>query len=198
MCSYAPHDMGDLITTLGGREAFTDRLSFLHFSNLANIGDEQAFLPVYQFHYAGRPSLSTQRARAYLETSFNTSVSGIPGNDDSGAMGSFAVLTMLGIWPVPGQDVYLLNPPLFSEVSITNPLTGKTATIRNKNFDPSDYSSNIYIQSATRDGKAWSKNWITHDFFTEGGVLELTVGNSESKWGTGTDDLPPSFSDYDL
>ncbi|KAH8697079.1 glycosyl hydrolase family 92-domain-containing protein [Talaromyces proteolyticus] len=111
---------------------FTDRLSFLHFSNLVNIGDHQAFPPVYQFHYTGRPGLSTQRARAHIDTSFNGTISGIPGDEDSGAMGSFVVFTMLSIWPVLGEDVYLLSPPAFSD------------------------------------------NWISHDFFTEGSVLEFT------------------------
>ncbi|KAI2770598.1 CAZyme family GH92 [Penicillium roqueforti] len=191
---YAPHDMGALIKTLGGAESFTSRLSYLHDSGLLYVGDEQAFLPVYQFHYSGRPGLSAKQSHFYIPSQFNTTVNGIAGNDDSGAMGSFVVLSMMGIWPVPGQDVYLITPPYFKEVSIRNALTGKVATIRNINFDPS-YKS-IYIQSAKWNDKPWTKNWITHDFFAEGGVLELELGPKESEWGTQIQDLPPSLSDY--
>ncbi|KAJ5823710.1 Alpha-1-2-mannosidase [Penicillium robsamsonii] len=191
---YAPHDMGSLIKTLGGAESFTSRLSYLHDSGLLYMGDEQAFLLVYQFHYSGRPGLSAKQSHFYIPSQFNTTVNGIAGNDDSGAMGSFVVLSMMGLWPVPGQDVYLITPPYFKEVSVRNALNGKVATIRNINFDPS-YKS-IYIQSAKWNGKPWTKNWITHDFFTDGGVLELVLGPKESEWGTRIQDLPPSLSDY--
>ncbi|CAI7602573.1 Alpha-1-2-mannosidase [Penicillium manginii] len=191
---YAPHDMGSLVQTLGGAEEFTKRLTYFHESGLLYVGDEQAFLPVYQFHYAGRPGLSAKYNHFYIPSQFNTTVAGIAGNDDSGAMGSYVVLSMMGLWPVPGQDVYLITPPYFKEVSIRNGITGKLATIRNVNFDPS-YKS-IYVQSAKLNGKEWTKNWVTHDFWTEGGVLELTLGSEESDWGTKMEDLPPSISNY--
>ncbi|KAH8690760.1 alpha-1,2-mannosidase, putative subfamily [Talaromyces proteolyticus] len=193
---FVPQDMGELIATLGGKDNFTSRLSYLHDSGLLYVGDEQAFLTVYQFHYAGHPGLSSKQAHAYIPSQFNNTNSGIPGNDDSGAMGSFESLSMMGIWPVSGQDVYLLNPPFFEEVSITNAITGKVATIRNANFDPS--YTNIYIQNATRDGKPWTKNWIDHDFFLNGGILEFTLGDNESGWGTNTEDLPPSLTPYNF
>ncbi|CAG7916394.1 unnamed protein product [Penicillium olsonii] len=192
---FAPHDMGSLIKTLGGAESFTSRLSYLHDSGLLYVGDEQAFLPVYQFHYAGRPGLSAKQSHFYIPSQFNTSVNGLAGNDDSGAMGSFIVLSMMGVWPVAGQDVYLITPPFFEEISVRNDLTGNNLTIRNINFD-SSYKS-IYIQSAKWNGKPWTKNWFTHEFFTKGGVLELELGPKESQWGTHIEDLPPSLSGYE-
>jgi putative alpha-1,2-mannosidase len=53
---------------------------------------------------------------------------------------------------------------------------------------------NIYIQNATLNGEPYSKNWIGHEFFTQGWTLELTLGDTESEWGTKEDDLPPSLS----
>ena len=101
---------------------------------------------------------------------------------------------MLGLFPNPGQNVYLIIPPYFESVSVTSPLTGKTATVRNINFDPS--YKNIYIQSATLDGEPYTKNWIDHSFFTEGKELVLTLGSTESSWGTQVADLPPSLGEY--
>lgn len=178
---------------MGGPQAFVDRLDYLHeYPRLFYLGDEQAFLPVYQYHYAGRPGKSAERAHSYIPSQFDDTYGGIPGNDDSGAMGSFAALSMMGIFPNAGQDVYFITPPFFEEVSITNKLTGKTATIRNINFDP-EYQ-NIYIQSATLNGIPYTKNWFSHLFFLEGGVLELTLGRNESSWGTRPEDVPPSVS----
>lgn len=187
---FVPQDHASLISTLGGPETFVRRLDYLHESGLLYIGDEQAFFPVFQYHYAGRPAKSSLRAHAYIPAQFNVSTNGIPGNDDSGAMGSFAALSMMGLFPNPGQNVYLITPPFFKEISITNGVTGKKATIRNINFDPK-YKA-VFIQEAKLNGKAYTKNWITHDFFWEGGVLELVLGDTESDWGTRDEDLPPS------
>jgi putative alpha-1,2-mannosidase len=44
------------------------------------------------------------------------------------------------------------------------------------------------------DGAPYTKNWIGHEFFVDGGVLELSLGSSESAWGTRYEDLPPSLS----
>ena len=188
---FAPGNMARLISTLGGPTAFVQRLDFFHDSGMAYIGDEQAFLDVFLYHYAGRPGKSSERAHFYIPAQFNASVNGIPGNDDSGAMGSFEALTMMGIFPNAGQDVYFITPPFFESVSITNGQTGKTATIKNVNFDPA--YANIYVQSATLDGETYERNWLTHSFFLEGGTLELTLGPAESAWGTRPMDVPPSL-----
>lgn len=114
------------------------------------------------------------------------------GNDDSGAMGAFATFSLMGLFPNAGQDVYLIIPPSFKEVSVLNKMTGMVATIRNVNFDPT--FKNIYIQKATLNGRPWTKSWLTHRFFLEGGTLELVLGPTESDWGTREEDLPPSSS----
>lgn len=183
--------MKKLIQTLGGVKEFNARLEYLHESGLLYIGNEPAFLTIYLFHYTGRPGLSSARAHSYIPSVFNNSVAGLPGNDDSGAMGAFVAFNMIGLYPVHGQNVYLIIPPFFKEARIRNPLTGSVATIRNVNFDPSHEA--IYIESVERDGKPWTKNWIGHDFFTEGGLLELTLAKEETDWGTADEDLPPSL-----
>lgn len=184
--------MAKLIATLGGPSSFISRLTYFHTSGLLYIGDEQAFLTVFQFHYGGRPGLSSQFAHYYIPSQFNTTVAGIAGNDDSGAMGSFTSLAMMGIWPIAGQNVYLVMAPFFPSVSITNGQTGNTATIQTVNFDAG--YQNIYVQSATLNGVNYTKSWVTHEFFLEGGVLELVLGPEESDWGTLDEDLPPSSS----
>ena len=189
-----PHDLSALIQLLGGSDIFVKRLDFFHTSGLADIGNEPVFLTVYDYHYAGRPFKSSQRAHSYISSSFNAGNSGLPGNDDSGAMGAFTFFSLLGLFPNPGQNVYLINPPFFESVSITNPITNKTATIKNvQGFDAPAYQ-NIAVQSATLNGNPYTKNWISHEFFTEGWILELVLGPQESSWGTQEEDLPPSLS----
>ena len=191
---FVPHAQAELISTYGGPDAYVKRLDYLHDQGITYIGNEPAFLTVYQYHYAGRPALSAKRSHFYIPKFFAPTPDGLPGNDDSGAMGSFLAFSMIGLFPNPGQDVYLIIPPYFETISVTNPSTGKTATVRNVNFDPT--YKNIYIQSATLDGKPYTKNWIDHSFFANGGELVLTLGPAESKWGTHVNDLPPSLGKY--
>lgn len=187
---FVPQDMTSLIQTMGGRELFIDRLEYFHESGIIYMGNEQSFLPVFQFHYGGRPGLSSKWAHKYIPDLFNTTSHGIPGNDDC-AMGAFTGFAMMGFFPVAGQDVYLLTPPFFPEVKL-RARNGKWAIIRVTNFDPS-YTAK-YIQSAKLNGKTYTKSWITHDFFMKGGVLEFIVGERESTWGSGAADLPPSWT----
>ncbi|KAH4115756.1 hypothetical protein HBI56_169420 [Parastagonospora nodorum] len=190
---FVPHDVGKVIDLLGGDDTFIKRLNFFHTSGLADIGNEPVFLTVFMPHYAGRPALSAERVHYYIPSSFNSSLAGLPGNDDSGAMGAFTIFSMLGLFPNPGQNVYFITPPFFESFSITSPVTNKTATVRSTNFD-STYK-NIYIQSAKLNGETYTKNWIGHEFFTQGWTLELVLGDKESDWGTKAEDRPPSMSD---
>ncbi|PSN75350.1 hypothetical protein BS50DRAFT_481148 [Corynespora cassiicola Philippines] len=191
---FVPQDMATLITTLGGHDTFVRRLDWLHESGVLYLGNEQSFLKLFLYHYAGRPAKSAERTHQYIPSLFNSSVNGIPGNDDSGAMGSFVTFVMMGFFPNAGQDVYFITPPFFPSVSIRNGQTGKTATIRSINFDP-EYK-NIYIQSATLNGEPYTRNYLQHSFFLDGGTLELVLGPAESEWGTRPQDVPPSLGPY--
>ncbi|TAQ91327.1 hypothetical protein B7494_g290 [Chlorociboria aeruginascens] len=189
---FVPHDIASLIALFSGPSEFIRRLDFLHTSGLTDIANEPSFLTVFLYHYVGRPALSSVRAHSYIPSFFNDTIGGLPGNDDTGAMGSFIAFVMSGLFPNAGQDVYFITAPFFESVSFTNGETGKTATIKNINFDPT--YTNIYIQSATLDGANYTKNWIGHEFFKQGMVLELVLGPEESEWGTQLGDLPPSMN----
>lgn len=70
-------------------------------------------------------------------------------------------------------------------------MTGALATITATNFG----DANKYIQSAKMNGDTYTKNWISHQLFENGGTLELIMGpGKNSDWGTGEEDLPPSLS----
>ncbi|KAH9827365.1 glycoside hydrolase family 92 protein [Teratosphaeria destructans] len=182
---YVPQNMAEVVRVLGGREEFVRRLDFLHESGLLDIGNEPSELACYLYHYAGRPGRSAYRIRTYVPALFHASVDGLPGNDDSGASGSFLAFAMAGLFPVAGQDVYLISPPFFEEVAFTSPVTGRVARIRKE-------GQGVYVQSARLDGEVYARSWIGHGFFLGGGTLVLEMGSEESEWGTREEDLPPS------
>ena len=44
---------------------------------------------------------------------------GLPGNDDSGGLSSWYVWASLGLFPVAGQSLYLVNAPSFVQSRMT-------------------------------------------------------------------------------
>ncbi|WP_255702670.1 glycoside hydrolase domain-containing protein [Antarcticibacterium sp. 1MA-6-2] len=58
--------------------------------------------------------------------------------------------------------------------------TGDTFTIRTHN----NSRENMYIQSATLNGKGHKKYWFPHELFAKGGELEIYLGPEPNiKWG---------------
>ncbi|KAJ7610617.1 glycosyl hydrolase family 92-domain-containing protein [Mycena polygramma] len=188
---YVPHDTAALIEAMGGPDTFSARLDKFFSAGFHDMGDEPGFLPTYLYNYVGQPVKTVDRVDATVAMWYNNSLNGLPGNDDSGSMGAYAVWSHLGFFPVAGQDTYLLNSPYFPKITLRNDATGALATIISNNFAP----ANRYIQSATLNGAPYTKNWIAHSFFSEGGTLVLEMGSGrESKWGTGRGDVPMSLS----
>ncbi|KAJ7235600.1 glycosyl hydrolase family 92-domain-containing protein [Mycena haematopus] len=188
---YVPHDMASLIEVMGGPETFSRRLDHFFEAGFHDMGDEPGFLPTYLYNYVGQPTKTVDRVDSTISQYYSTAVDGLAGNDDSGSMGAYAVWSHLGFYPVAGQDTYLLNRPYFPKITIRNEVTGAVAIIVASGLS----ENNKYIQSATLNGRPYTKNWISHSFFTYGGTLTFIMGSSnESTWGTGQGDLPMSLS----
>ena len=64
---------------------------------------------------------------------------------------------------------------------------GKRFTILARNNSP----ANMYIQSATLNGKPLTRTWLTHDQIAAGGTLVLQMGATPNRsWGAGLADRP--------
>ncbi|WP_202925565.1 GH92 family glycosyl hydrolase [Edaphobacter sp. 12200R-103] len=187
---YAPQDMKHLIEMAGGPKQFNSRLDFIFSRGHFDIANEPGFLMPLLYNYSGRPDKSADIVHLLLEKAFSDTRSGIPGNDDSGAMSSWLLFQTLGIFPVAGQDVYLISSPSVPTTSLSLG-NGKRLRIEAKNFDPSGL--NRYVQSATLNGQELKTNWFRHAQIKDGGTLVLTLGSAPSVWGTTTP--PPSLSD---
>src|SRR5690606_7023407 len=114
---------------------------------------------------------------------------GYPGDEDQGAMSSWYVLSALGFYSVtPGTDEYVIGSPVFEKASITLE-DGKVFTVVAKNNSP----KNVYIQSATLNGKAYDKNFIRYSDIADGGELVFEMGGEPNKT-RGTDPSSRPFS----
>jgi predicted alpha-1,2-mannosidase len=201
------HDIQGLIDLFGGKEPFVRKLDTF-FTMSPDItppkyvgvvgtigqyvqGNQPSHHVAYLYDYAGEPWKTQKWVREICSTLYRTGPGGLCGNEDMGSLSSWYVLSTMGIYPVtPGSRYYSIGSPLFGELTLDNG-NGKTFTI--KAIDNSD--RNIYIQSATLNGKPFTRTWITQDEILEGGSLVFRMGPEPNKsWGTGKEDTPPSMS----
>src|ERR1019366_6520298 len=108
---YAPQDMRRIIELTGGDEMFWRRLDFIFTRGHFEVTNEPGFLLPTLYNYASRPDKSADIVHYLLEKAFTDARAGIPGNDDSGAMSSWLIFQTLGIYPLAGQDIYLISAP---------------------------------------------------------------------------------------
>ena len=66
----------------------------------------------WAYHYAGRPDRTAEVVHAAVHNQFGTGRGGLPGNDDSGGLSSWYVWASLGLFPVAGQNLFLVNAPV--------------------------------------------------------------------------------------
>ena len=125
--------------------------------------------------------------RRILATEYTTGPGGLPGNDDSGAMSSWYIWGALGLYPNAGQPYYYISSPLFQRSTI-NLGNGRTFIIE----APETSATNMYVQSATLNGRAINRAWLRHEEIAQGGRLVLRMGATPSAWGRSH--RPPSMS----
>ncbi len=171
----APHQIPLVIKKMGGQKKYVERLQFAMKNDLIEMENEPSFLIPFSFIYAGRPDLTAYWVRRNCK---KYSLTGFPGDEDSGAMGSWYVFATLGIFPNAGQDIYLISGPHSPSATLVRE-NGKEIVVEARQFS----SENIYVQSATLNGKTLNRAWLKHSEIAEGAILEFIMGPKPSDWG---------------
>lgn len=180
---YVPHHQRGLMEAMGGREAYAAKLDSMFTHGRYWHGNEPCHQVAWLFNYAGQPWKTQQAVRHILDTEYLPVPGGLSGNDDAGQMSAWYVFGALGFYPVcPATPYYAIGSPVFprAEIAVGN---GRTFTIEAEGTSP----ENIYIQSATLNGKPYNKSYISHSDITGGGVLRFIMGpRPNPAWGTET------------
>ncbi|KAK8052126.1 hypothetical protein PG993_003511 [Apiospora rasikravindrae] len=194
----AHHDIEHLIELCGGTDAFIARLEAMFTpglnpsgdskfdKTLFNPGNEPSFTTPFLFNYVGRQDLTVKYSRFNAKSYYNPTPGGLPGNSDAGAMESWVLWVMLGLYPMTGQTTFLVGSPWFSDLTI-HLGGGKELHITTTGGSEDVY----YVQSLKVNGQTWDKAWVTwDDVFANGGTMEYVLGSDPVKWATGP--APPS------
>ncbi|TDQ08813.1 GH92 family glycosyl hydrolase [Pedobacter metabolipauper] len=146
---------------------------------------------VYLYNYAAEPWKSQYHSRNVMSKLYNATEDGYPGDEDQGQTSSWYVLSALGFYSVcPGTDQYVLGSPMFKKITITLENNKKFIIEANNNT-----AENVYISTATLNGKTYTKNFITHSDLTNGGTLKFEMSNKPNlKRGITDEDKPFSLT----
>nr|WP_317891959.1 GH92 family glycosyl hydrolase [uncultured Sphingomonas sp.] len=208
-------DVQGLVDLMGGDQKFVDRLDSVFMTppvfddsyygqviheiremQIVNMGQyAHGNQPIqhmpYLYDWAGAPWKTQYHVRDVLKKLYSSAPDGYPGDEDNGQTSAWYVFSALGFYPVtPAVGEYAIGSPLFRAVRLTMP-NGKVLTIEAVN----NSAENVYIQSATFNGKRHDKAWLSREALQQGGTLRFVMGAKPNKaWASGKAAAPFSMS----
>src|SRR5579872_121273 len=174
------HDQGGLIQLMGGRDAYAAKLD-AHFSGGHNVhSNEPSHHYGYLYDFAGQPWKAQAKAREIAAAEYGYDAGGLDGDDDCGQMSAWLLFTAMGFYPVnPASGEYMIGSPLYRRASIRLQ-NGLVFRVTAENVS----ATNLYIQSATLNGKPLNEPLITWEQIQSGATLKFRMGARPSRWGS--------------
>ncbi len=207
---FAPHDLGGLVSTMGGEAAVVkkldamfehdnSKLDYSHAEDIAGLigqyihGNEPSHHVAYMYAYAGAPWRTQARLKQIVESQYKPTPEGLSGNDDLGQMSAWLVFTALGFYPVaPGSNEYVIGRP-FVEKAVLTLDGGKRFTVRTQGLS----DTHPYVARVTLNGKPLDRVFLRDAEIRSGGELVFTMGATPNKtWGAKADARPYSLTPY--
>jgi predicted alpha-1,2-mannosidase len=189
----APHDIPGMISLMGGPTASAATLEhMLTIPALFNVGvygyeihemSEMAAVPfgqyaqsnqpvhhlLYLFAHAGRPDRTQFWARRVMQELYTPDT--FPGDEDTGSMAAWFVLSALGFYPAcPGKPEYTLGSPLFARATVHLP-NAKSLVITAEN----NSSATVFAQHVQLNGETVGGHTVSHEALVRGGALNFTM-----------------------
>jgi predicted alpha-1,2-mannosidase len=209
------HDVQGLINLMGGKKSFVKMLDSvfvvppvfdesyygfviheireMQIMNMGNYahGNQPIQHMIYLYTYAGEPWKAQHHAREVMEKLYSPTPDGYCGDEDNGQTSAWYVFSSIGFYPVcPGTDQYVIGSPLFNKVTMQLE-NGKSIVLHAAN----NSQSNRYVNKLTVNGRAYTRNYLTHEQLMGGIALDFDMSPIPNKQrGAGADDVPYSMS----
>mgnify|MGYP003279079909 FL=1 len=171
---FAPHDMDNFITTIGGKKELETRLDTL-FTTSSQVdgeeasgditgligqyahGNEPSHHMAYLYNWTDAPWKGQERLDQIMQNFYTNEPDDIIGNEDCGQMSAWYVMSALGFYQVaPGIPVYTLGRPMIDKALIH--VKGGIFEILVKN----NSAANKYIKEVKLNGKVLDTPFINH------------------------------------
>ncbi|MYT89941.1 alpha-mannosidase [Streptomyces sp. SID8359] len=195
-----PQNLGTLIEKRGGAEQVTRDLdehtrsldAGVYNTTGAYLSNQPSFSMPYVYNWLGRPDRTSEVLRRATDEMYDTTPSGLPGNDDLGSLSAWYVWANLGMNPmVYGTANLVLSSPMFDRIVIDSAGSDRRITVRAEGAA----ADRPYVTALKVNGAQRTQSWLSEDFARAGGVLTYTMGAAPGTWGTGPADVPPSYTD---
>jgi predicted alpha-1,2-mannosidase len=197
-----PFNVRGLFDTMGGNAKALSRLdAFFHDAAgkwaLTNAGgthaemaNEPSIGTPLLYSFAGAPYKTQEIVRLVLTTMWPNMPTGIPGQDDLGAMSAWYAWSAIGLYPhYPGRAELLVITPLFPKIVVRR-ANGAVITIA-----APEATTKMYVQGLKVNGQDSNRAWLPESFVSAGGQLDFALSAQPNQnWGAAAADAPPSFA----
>ena len=193
---FVPHNPDGLIQQMGGKQKFAsklDQLFSMHlpdefFADTEDItregiiggyvhGNEPAHHVAYFYNWAGQPWKTQKQVRHILEMQYKSTPDGLGGNDDTGQMSAWYILSSLGFYPVaPGSEDYAIGSPAIKNAVLALE-NGKNFEIEAIDQSP----KNVYVKKILLNGKEIKNFTLKHSDIMNGGKIVFYMSNKPNK-----------------
>ena len=188
-----------LVGLLGGRDAAARRLEKLFTDNskkgldaIPDVtgligqychGNEPSHHNIYFFSLLGRRDLAARYVRKVMDTQYQTTPTGLCGNDDCGQMSAWYIFSAMGLYPFdPCGGNYVLGEAQMEEISID---VGGGNRFRVVSELPGEVSASVELNGRKLDGVT-----ISHNDIMKGATLGFVGGISEYDYVFDTSGAP--------
>lgn len=169
---YVPHDPEGLMTLMGGKEAFTQKLDSMFSEHRYWHGNEPCHQIAWMYAYTDKPWGAAKEVRHIMDTEYLNQPGGLAGNDDAGQMSAWYMFAALGFYPVcPSVPVYAIASPSFRRATISFK-DGHQLVI-----EAEGAPDKIYVDKWEIDGVAQTQPFITHDQLMNASTIRFKMKN---------------------
>ena len=167
---FAPlHDIPALIDTMGGRDAFRQKLDDNFDHGHYHHDNEPGHHYAYLYNYIGEPECTQERVRDCMERYYHNAPDGLCGNDDCGQMSAWYLFSAMGFYPVtPGSDVYALGIPAFPRMTVR--VDNHLLVVEARHWQPDGIVRQVLV-----DNKPLAEPFITHDALVNARTLTFVM-----------------------
>jgi len=191
-----PHEIPALFEKFGGKSASVNALELMltlparfnvgvygteihEMSEMATVdfgqyahSNQPVHNVLYLFAHAGRADRTQFWVRKVMRELYTPDA--FPGDEDTGSMSAWYVLSALGFYPVcPGKTEYTLGSPLFSKATVR--LSGNTKLVIQADRNS---STAVFVRGASLNGQPIAGVVIEHAELMKGGTLQFDMTSS--------------------
>jgi predicted alpha-1,2-mannosidase len=171
---------------MGGKEKYNARLDAYFDGDYNWHSNEPSHHVGYLYDFGGEPWKTQQKVREIADDEYANQPSGLDGDDDCGQMSAWYIFTALGFYPVnPASGDYMVGSPLFTRATLRFGKDRLFTVIADNNS-----ATNVYIQSATLNGKLLSSPVIRYRDILQGATLHFVMGAKPSDWAAAWSSSP--------